>query len=60
MSASPARRIFILGGGASLGAHQVGALRYLEEQGIRPDAIVGSSIGVVGSEVEPAFRNEVA
>jgi NTE family protein len=50
MSATPAaRRVFILGGGASLGAHQVGALRYLEEQGIRPDAIVGSSIGVVNA-----------
>jgi NTE family protein len=44
-----AKRVFILGGGASLGAHQVGALRCLEEQGIRPDAIVGSSIGVVNA-----------
>jgi predicted acylesterase/phospholipase RssA len=43
------RRVFILGGGAALGAHQVGALRYLEEQGVRPDAIVGSSIGVVNA-----------
>jgi predicted acylesterase/phospholipase RssA len=45
----PPRRVFILGGGASLGAHQVGALRYLEEHGIRPDAIVGSSIGVLNA-----------
>jgi NTE family protein len=44
-----AKRVFILGGGAALGAHQVGALRYLEEQGIRPDAIVGSSIGVINA-----------
>lgn len=43
------RTIFILGGGAALGAHQVGALRYLDERGIRPDAIVGSSIGVVNA-----------
>ena len=43
------KRVFILGGGASLGAHQVGALRQLEEHGIRPDAIVGSSIGVVNA-----------
>ncbi len=43
------RRVFVLGGGASLGAHQVGALRYLEEQGIRPDAIVASSIGVINA-----------
>ena len=43
------RRVFILGGGASLGAHQVGAMRALEEEGIRPDAIVGSSIGVINA-----------
>jgi predicted acylesterase/phospholipase RssA len=43
------RRVFILGGGAALGAHHVGALKYLEEQGIRPDVIVASSIGVVNA-----------
>lgn len=43
------KRVFILGGGAALGAHHVGALRYLEEQGIKPDAIVGSSIGVINA-----------
>lgn len=46
---APRKRVFILGGGASLGAHQVGALRLLEERGIQPDAIVGSSIGVVNA-----------
>ncbi len=43
------KRVFILGGGAALGAHHVGALKYLEEQGIKPDAIVGSSIGVINA-----------
>ena len=43
------RRVFILGGGAALGAHQVGVLKYLDEQGIRPDAIVASSIGVINA-----------
>lgn len=43
------KRVFILGGGASLGAHQVGAIRRLEEEGITPDAIVGSSIGVINA-----------
>ncbi len=43
------KRVFILGGGASLGAHQVGAMKRLEEEGIRPDAIVGSSIGVINA-----------
>lgn len=49
MARLPRKRVFILGGGASLGAHQVGAMRYLEEQGITPDAIVGSSIGVINA-----------
>jgi predicted acylesterase/phospholipase RssA len=43
------KRVFILGGGASLGAHQVGAMKRLEEEGIVPDAIVGSSIGVINA-----------
>jgi NTE family protein len=43
------KRVFILGGGAALGAHHVGALRYLEEQGIVPDALIGSSIGVINA-----------
>lgn len=45
----PQKRVFILGGGAALGAHQIGAIRFLEEQGIRPDAIIGSSIGVINA-----------
>ena len=40
-------KIFILGGGAGLGAHQVGALKYLEERGIKPDVLICSSIGVI-------------
>src|SRR5262249_47244631 len=43
------KRVFILGGGAALGAHHVGALKYLEEQGIQPDAIIASSIGVINA-----------
>lgn len=43
------KRVFILGGGAALGAHQVGALRALEEAGVRPDAIIGSSVGVINA-----------
>lgn len=49
MARLPAKRVFILGGGAGLGAHQVGALRALEEAGLRPDAIVGSSVGVINA-----------
>src|SRR3989442_15933121 len=43
------KRVFILGGGAALGAHHVGALKLLEERGIVPDAIIGSSIGCVNA-----------
>jgi predicted acylesterase/phospholipase RssA len=43
------KRVFILGGGAALGAHHIGALKFLEEQGIRPDAIIASSIGVINA-----------
>jgi NTE family protein len=43
------KRVFILGGGAALGAHQVGALKYLAEQGLTPDAFVASSIGVLNA-----------
>ncbi|TMA50865.1 MAG: hypothetical protein E6J75_19400 [Deltaproteobacteria bacterium] len=59
------RRVFILGGGAALGAHPVGALRYLEEQGITPDVVVASSIGEINAcvyatggvaELERAWR----
>jgi predicted acylesterase/phospholipase RssA len=42
---------FILAGGASRGAYQAGCLKRLEEEGIVPDLIVGSSIGVCNSLV---------
>src|SRR5262245_11202694 len=38
---------FVLSGGASLGAVEVGMLCALEERGIRPDVIVGTSVGAV-------------
>ena len=43
------KRVFILAGGAAPGAHHVGVLKYLEEEGIVPDAIIGSSIGVINA-----------
>lgn len=45
------RVAFILAGGASRGAYQAGCLKRLEEEGIEPDLIVGSSIGVCNSLV---------
>ncbi|HEY3733447.1 MAG TPA: patatin-like phospholipase family protein [Streptosporangiaceae bacterium] len=38
---------FVLGGGGVLGAHEVGMLRALAEAGIRPDVIVGTSVGAI-------------
>ena len=38
---------FVLGGGGSLGATQVGMLRELLAQGIRPDMVVGVSAGAI-------------
>jgi NTE family protein len=38
---------FVLSGGASLGAIQVGMLRALAERDIRPDLIVGTSVGAI-------------
>jgi NTE family protein len=38
---------FVLSGGASLGAIQVGMLRALAERDIRPDVIIGTSVGAV-------------
>ena len=38
---------FVLGGGGVLGAHEVGMLRALSEAGIRPDLVVGTSIGAI-------------
>jgi len=40
-------KAFVLTGGGSLGAVHAGMLRALYEQGIRPDLIVGASVGAV-------------
>lgn len=55
MTASPAPRgaagkcAFVLSGGGSLGAVQVGMLRALFEQGVRPDLVIGTSVGAVNA-----------
>ena len=40
---------FVLGGGGARGAMQVGALRALFEAGIKPDLLVGTSIGAINA-----------
>lgn len=48
MTARPRPAVaFVLSGGASLGAIQVGMLRALADRGVVPDVIVGTSVGAV-------------
>ena len=58
----PAPMAFVLSGGGASGAIQVGMLRALTDAGIRPDLVVGSSVGALngtryaadpGDAVEP-------
>lgn len=50
MSGSTARRTaFVLAGGGSLGAVEVGMLRVLTEHGLRPDLVVGASVGAINA-----------
>lgn len=42
---------FVLGGGGSLGAMQVGMLQALSEAGIAPDLVVGTSVGSLNAAV---------
>jgi len=51
---------FVLSGGASLGAIQVGMLRALFERGIRPDLIVGTSVGALNGAFIAGNRQPVA
>jgi NTE family protein len=49
MSRNAPRTAFVLAGGGSLGAVEVGMLLALAEAGVRPDFIVGSSAGAVNA-----------
>lgn len=40
---------FVLSGGAALGAVQVGMLQALEAAGVRPDLVVGTSVGAINA-----------
>ncbi len=56
---------FVLGGGGLLGAYEVGMLRALLEAGVRPDLVVGTSVGaangvVVAAEPSPAAVDRLA
>jgi NTE family protein len=44
---SPHRTAFVLGGGGLLGGYEVGMLAALSDAGIRPDLVLGTSIGAI-------------
>jgi NTE family protein len=48
---------FVLGGGGMLGAVEVGMLRALVEAGIRPDLVLGSSIGAINGAAAAGSYN---
>ncbi|MDK3256949.1 patatin-like phospholipase family protein [Blastococcus capsensis] len=48
------RTAFVLGGGGVLGAAEVGMLSALLERGIRPDVIVGTSVGAINGALVAA------
>jgi len=49
MPADAAKTAFVFAGGGSLGAIQVGMLRTLLSNGVRPDFVVGSSVGAINA-----------
>lgn len=49
---------FVLGGGGHLGAYEVGMLRALLEAGIKPDLILGTSVGAINGSVLAADPSE--
>jgi NTE family protein len=59
-SPSPPRTAFVLSGGASLGAMQVGMLRALYERAITPDLLVGTSAGALNAAFVASRPQSVA
>lgn len=51
---------FVLGGGGHLGAHEVGMLSALMAAGIKPDLVIGTSIGAINGAVFASDPSESA
>jgi NTE family protein len=49
MAAIGGKTAFVFSGGGSLGAIQVGMLRVLLSYGLRPDFVVGASVGAINA-----------
>jgi NTE family protein len=52
------RTAFVLGGGGLLGAVEVGMLRALFEAGIRPDLLLGTSVGALNGAIVAAHPGD--
>lgn len=50
----------VLTGGGAKGAYQVGALRYLAEQGFEPHIIAGTSIGALNGAIIASYPQQLA
>jgi NTE family protein len=46
-STRPSELAVVLGGGGILGGHEVGMLRALADRGLRPDVVLGTSVGAI-------------
>ncbi len=57
---SEERTVLVLGGGGGRGAAQLGVLRALAKRGIRPDAVVGTSVGALNAAAVAAVGLEAA
>jgi NTE family protein len=55
---TPGRTAFVLGGGGLLGAVEVGMLRALFEAGVRPDVLLGTSVGALNGALVAADPGE--
>ncbi|MDI5962500.1 patatin-like phospholipase family protein [Streptantibioticus silvisoli] len=59
-AAESRRCAFVLGGGGALGAHEVGMLRALLEHDVRPDLVVGTSVGAINGAAVAADPSPAA
>ncbi|HET8718793.1 MAG TPA: patatin-like phospholipase family protein [Nocardioidaceae bacterium] len=56
----PGGTAFVLGGGGVLGAAEVGMLQALFERGVRPDLVVGTSVGAINGALVAADPSAAA
>src|SRR5271166_739519 len=48
---TPSRIVLVLQGGGALGAYQAGVYQALHEAGLRPDWVIGTSIGAINASL---------